>query len=49
MLLKNYTTGDVKTMRDRIITPVAFLFYSISKKTTQPRARLKFGVLMRLE
>ena len=49
MLPKNYMTGDAKTTRDRIITLVAFLFHSISKKTTQPRARLEFGALMRLE
>jgi hypothetical protein len=49
MLLENYMTRDAKTMRDRIIAPVAFLFHFIPKKPTQPRTRLEFGVLMRLE
>ena len=49
MLPKKYMTGDAKTTRDRIITPIAFLFHSISKKTAQPRVRLEFGALMRLE
>jgi hypothetical protein len=49
MLPKNYMTGDAKTMRHRIITPVALLVHFISKKTTQLKARLKLGVLIRLE
>jgi hypothetical protein len=49
MLPKNNMTGNTKTMRDRIIASVAFLFHSIPKKAIQPRTRLEFGVLMRLE
>jgi hypothetical protein len=42
MLSKNYMTGDAKTTRHRIITPVALLFHSISKKNniTENEARV---------
>jgi hypothetical protein len=49
MLSKNYMMGDAKMTRDRIIAPVAFLFHSIPKKAAQPRMRLEFDALMRLE
>ena len=49
MLPKNYMMGDAKTTRDRIIALVAFVFHSIPKKATQPRTRLEFGALIRLE
>ena len=49
MLPKNYMTRDAKMTRDRIIASVAFLFHSVPKKATQPRTRLEFGALMRLE
>ena len=36
-------------MRDRIITPISRLSFSIAKETTKSRLRLKFVVLMRLK
>jgi len=42
-------TGDAETVWHRIITPITFLFHPISKKATEPRTRLEFGVFMRLE
>jgi hypothetical protein len=40
MLPKDYMMGDAKMTRHRIIIPIALLFHFISKKTTQPIARL---------
>ena len=42
-------TGNTKTMRDRIITPIPFLSFAITKEITKSRLRLKFVVLMRLK
>ena len=42
-------TRNMKTMRDRIITPIPFLSFSITNETTKSRSRLKFVVLMRLK
>ena len=35
MFLKDNIAGDVKTMRDRIITPIPLLSFAIAKKTTK--------------
>ena len=40
---------NTKTMRDRIITPIPFLSFDITKETTKSRSRLKFVVFMRLK
>ena len=49
MFPKDNIAGDTKTMRDRIITPIPLLSFAIAKKTTKPRMRLKFVMLMRLK
>ena len=49
MFPKDNILGDTKTMRDRIITPIPFLSFAITKKTTKSRSRLKFVVFMRLK
>ena len=36
-------------MRDKIITPIPLLSFAIAKKTTKPRPKLKFVILMRLK
>ena len=46
---KDNITRNTKTMRDRIITPILFLSFAITKETTKSRSRLKFVVLMRLK
>ena len=46
---KDNIMRNTKTMRDRIITPIPFLSFAITKETTKSRARLKFVVLMRLK
>ena len=46
---KDNITRNMKTMRDKIITPIPFLSFTITKDTTKPRSRLKFVVLMRLK
>ena len=46
---KDNITRNTKTMRDRIITPISFLSFTITKETTKSRSRLKFVVLMRLK
>ena len=33
---KHNIARDMKTMRDRIITPIPFLSFAIAKKTTKP-------------
>ena len=40
---------NTKTMRDRIITPIHFLSFAITKETIESKSRLKFVVLMRLK
>ena len=42
---KDNISGDMKMMRDRIITPIPLLSFIIPKKTTNPGSRLKFIVL----
>ena len=49
MFPKDNIARDVKTMRDRIITPIPFLSFVITNETTKSRLRLKFVVLMRLK
>ena len=49
MFPKDNITRNMKTMRDRIITPIPFLSFSITNETTKSRSRLKFVVLMRLK
>ena len=49
MFPKYNIAGDTKTMRDRIITPIPLLSFAIAKKTTKPRPRLKFVMLMWLK
>ena len=36
MFPKDNIAGDIKTMRDRIITPIPLLSFIIAKKTTKP-------------
>ena len=49
MFPKDNIMRNTKMMRDRIITPIAFLSFVITKETTKSRSRLKFVVLMRLK
>ena len=49
MFPKYNIMGVTKTMRDKIITPIPFLSFAITKKTTKPRPRLKFFMLMWLK
>ena len=46
---KDSVVRDTKMMRDRIITLISLLSFSISKKTTKSRPRLKFVMLMWLK
>ena len=46
---KDNITRNTKTMRDRIITPIPFLSFAITKETTKSRSRLKFVVFIRLK
>ena len=49
MFPKYNIAGHTKTMRDRIITPIPLLSFTIAKKTTKSRPRLKFVMLMWLK
>ena len=49
MFPKDNILGNMKTMRDRIITPIPLLSFAIAKETTKFGLRLKFVVLMRLK
>ena len=49
MFPKYNIARDTKTMRDRIITPIPLLSFTIAKKTTKPGPRLKFVMLMWLK
>ena len=49
MFPKDNIAGDTKTMRDRIITPIPLLSFTISKKTTNSGLRLKFVMHVRLK
>ena len=46
---KDNIMRNTKTMRDRIITPIPFLSFVITKETIKSRSRLKFVVFMRLK
>ena len=46
---KDNIMKNTKTMRDRIITPIPFLSFAITKETTKSRPRFNFVVLMRLK
>ena len=49
MFPKDNITGNTKIMRDRIITPIPLLSFTIAKKIIKPRTRLNFVMLMRLK
>ena len=49
MFPKDNIAGDTKMMRDRIITSIPFLSFTIAKKKTKFRPRLKFVMLMLLK
>ena len=49
VFLKDNTTKNTKTIRDRIITPIPFVSFSITKEITKSRSRLKFVMLMSLK
>ena len=49
MFPKDNIARDTKTMRDRIITPIPLLSFAIAKKTTKPRPKLKFFMLIGLK
>ena len=49
MFPKDNITGDTKTIRDKIITSIPLLSFTITKKTTKPQLRLKFVMLMWLK
>ena len=49
VFLKDNITRNTKTMRDRIITPIPFMSFSITKETIKSRSRLKFVVLLSLK
>ena len=46
MFPKDNIAGDTKTMRNKIITPISLLSFTIAKKTIKSRLRLKFVMLM---
>ena len=46
MFPKDSIVGDTKMMRDRIITPIPLLSFSIAKQIIESRLRLKFVMLM---
>ena len=49
MFPKDNIAGDTKMMRDMIITLIPLLSFAIAKKTTKPRLRVTFIMLMRLK
>ena len=49
MFPKKNIAGDMKTIRDRIITSIPHLSFAIAKKTTKSRPKLKFIKLMWLK
>ena len=49
MFPKDNIVGDMKTMRDRIITSIPLLSFAIAKKITKFRPRLKFVMLIWLK
>ena len=49
MFLKDNIAGETKMMGDRIITLIPLLSFTIAKKTTKSRSRLKFVMLIWLK
>ena len=49
MFPKDNIARDTKMMRDKIITSIPLLSFTIAKKTTKSRPRLKFVMLMWLK
>ena len=49
MFPKDNVVGDMKMMRDGIITSIPLLSFGIAKKTTKSRLRLMFVMLMWLK
>ena len=49
MFPKDNIARDTKMMRDKIIIPIPLLSFTIAKKTTKSRPRLKFVMLMWLK
>ena len=49
MFPKDNIAGDIKMMRNRIITPIPLLSFAIAKKITKFRPRLKFVMLIWLK
>ena len=49
MFPKDNVARDTKMMRDKIITPIPLLSFTIAKKTTKSRPRLKFVMLIWLK
>ena len=49
MFPKDNIARDTKMMRDRIITSIPLLSFTIAKKTKKVRLRLKFVMLMWLK
>ena len=49
MFPKDNVARDTKMMRDKIITPIPLLSFTIAKKTTKSRPWLKFVMLMWLK
>ena len=49
MFPKDNITRNTKSIRDKIITSILFLSFTITKETIKFRSRLKFVVLMRLK
>ena len=49
MFPKDNIARNTKTMRERIITPIPLLSFTIAKKTTKSRLTLKFVMLMWLK
>ena len=46
---KDNIRGNIKMMKDRIITPIPLLSFAIANETTKSRSRIKFVVFMRLK
>ena len=49
MFPKDNIMGDMKMMRDRFITSIPLLSFTIVKKTTKSKLRLKFVMLIWLK
>ena len=49
MFPKDNIARDTKMMRDKIIIPIPLLSFTVAKKTTKSRPRLKFVMLMWLK